>query len=1629
MLPYLCRCARVTAAMDEKCGGRGRFLIMAEARRIVFLDIEVNPETGKIREYGAISSDGRQYRGSSAAAFCDLMDGAAYLIGHNLLGHDLRYLSYLIPEHCPDARMIDTLPLSPLLFPKKPYHRLLKDDKLQAEQINNPLNDAKKARELFEDETAAFRNLPGALRALYGRLLGREEAFSGFMDWIGAERSYDPEKEIRELFIGQICDHAPLENLIEQVPVELAYALALIYAGDPYSVTPPWVIRRYPKITNVMKLLRGTPCRMRCSYCDRKLDIHRRLKEIFGFDAFRTYGGVPLQEEATEAAVMGESLLAVFPTGGGKSLTFQLPALIAGETDRGLTVVISPLQSLMKDQVDHLEEKGIADAVTINGLLDPMERKEAIDRVANGLASILYISPESLRSGTIASLLRNRNVVRFVVDEAHCFSAWGQDFRVDYLYIGDFIRKLQEEKHLTRAIPVSCFTATAKQKVISDIREYFGKKLGLELKLYTTQTARNNLRYAVLYKETDEEKYQEVRNLIQARRCPSIVYVSRVRRTEQIAGWLREDGIAAEAYNGRMDSAEKVRVQDAFLSDQVQVIVATSAFGMGVDKKDVGLVIHYDISDSLENYVQEAGRAGRDQHMNAECYVLFNEEDLDKHFILLNQTKLSLGEIQQVWKAVKELTRNRQNVNCSPLEIARQAGWDDASPQMETRVTSALAALENARYLERGRNVPHIYASSIQVPDMATAVKQLQASGRFSEEQRNTARRIMNYLISRKYTAKGTGDEAESRVDYLADRLGLKREEVVHSILLMREEGMLADHTDLTAFIRREENRNKSEWILRRFTVLETFMLDHMPDGEAVNLRELNDRAVQEGIRTATVRQMKTILFFWTICGEYRKRLSADEERMIPERAMDADTQRQRVRRRQSLCMFVVRYLFGKLERCRDGDEQEDRMVSFSVKELQRAFNEPEDQLTPLFEASTEDVEQALLYLSKIQALTLDGGFLVAYNAMQIHRLEMDNRIKYKADDYRLLNEFYRQRVQQIHIVGEYAHLMVRDYDEALRFVSDYFLMDYRGFLAKYFKGTRKGEINRNITPEKYEKLFGSLSDVQREIVDDDQSQRIVVAAGPGSGKTRLLVHKLASLMMLEDVKHEQMLMLTFSRAAATEFKSRLLALIGNAAHFVEIRTFHSYCFDLLGRIGNLEETGTVVRSAAEMIRSGEVENGKITRSVLVIDEAQDMDADENALVQALMKRNENMRVIAVGDDDQNIFGFRGSSSAYMLSLVADAGARMTEMTENYRSDRALVDMANAFAATIRHRVKKEKIRAVSTETGRVQVYRYDGGCLEVPLAERLEGHLGEGSVCVLTQTNEQAERVTGLLRHRGIRCGLIQSNDGFPLTNLAEIRFFFRQLEEAGETILIEDEKWNRARAKLAETWSESSCLPLCLNLLDRFARVNRRKYRRDLEEYLRESDMEDFQESPAGQVTVSTIHKAKGREFDHVTMLLTGPEPREDEDRRKVYVGLTRAKKSLDIHTTWGIFDRLAFPGFSLTRDGNRREEPEAILLRLGHRDVDLGFFLGRKAQNLRLRPGMPLREAPDGLQDEEGRRLIRFSAACRARLNALQEQGYEIRDAVIRCIVAWKPEGEPERETAALLPDVCLEKRRDG
>ena len=1596
-----------------------------DASRYAFVDVEVGLKDKRIHDIGILRWDGAKYHSADKRAAISFLEDVDFVCGHNVIHHDMKYL---LGDEVQRWQLVDTLYVSPLLFPERPYHHLLKDDKLMNEQMNNPVNDCEKACDLLMDEIAKWKALPVAQRFIYATLLHDVTEFAGFLAMVDAETCDETTllEHIRTAYEGRICRHADLAAIIEQQPVELAFALALISTTERNSITPPWVLHNYPNVENVVHRLRHTRCVEGCDYCRTYLDAHYNLKYFFGYDQFRTYEGEPLQENAVKAAVDSKSLLAIFPTGGGKSLTFQLPALMEARSVHGITVVISPLQSLMKDQVDNLAERGITDAVTINGLLDPISRSLAIERVQSGDASLLYIAPEMLRSKTIEKILMARHVVRFVVDEAHCFSSWGQDFRVDYLYIGKFISEYQKRKQLQRPIPVSCFTATAKQKVVQDICDYFKQTLNLDLQLFASSASRTNLRYSVIHAETDEDKYMKLRSLIAESDCPTIVYVSRTKRTKMLAEKLTRDGYKALPFNGRMDSDEKIANQEAFMSDNVRIIVATSAFGMGVDKSDVGLVVHYDISDSLENYVQEAGRAGRNPHLQAKCFVLYNDNDLDKHFILLNQTKLSISEIQQVWKAVKNMTRQRMQTCCSALEIARKAGWDDSVTDIETRVRTAIAALEQAGYLERGNNVPHVYATGITVKSMDEARKRITSSLLFHNEEVEKAVRIIKSLISQKHIAKAQDAEAESRVDYLADILGLTKSEVVSAVERMRQEGILADTKDVSAYLHDTgESENRSRLLLRRFTRLERYILDHITDDALrISCKQLNDDAQKNGITTATEKDIRTLLYFLTVKGYTRKKEDAAHNIELTRQA-DMQSTIKRFEKRLNICTFAVEWLYRQAQNT-TLEESKKNGVQFSVVEL---LNDLKAQGQTFFESlddlQLEDVEESLLYLSKIGALKLEGGFLVLYNAMNIRRLK-DNKLRYKQEDYRMLNEFYRQKIQQVHIVGEYANLMVRDYDAALQYVHDYFQMDYKAFVQKYFKGERVEQIERNITSKKYEQLFNQLSKKQMQIISDKESRVIVVAAGPGSGKTRVLVHKLASLLLLEDVKHEQLLMLTFSRAAATEFKQRLMGLIGNAAHFVEIKTFHSYAFDLLGRIGNLEDAKDVVGRAARMISEGEVEPNRIGKTVLVVDEAQDMSSEEFALVRALMSVNEEMRVIAVGDDDQNIYEFRGSDSNYMRQLLADDKSTFVEMTENYRSTQHVVAFANAFVKGIHNRMKQTPILSMSKDEGTVVVTHHASHIMFQRVVSDLLRQRNSGTISVLTHTNEEAVILVALLRKHGLRSKLIQSMDGFRFWNMAEVRLFLKYIERDTHTPIVTDEVWNEAKRKTFQAYATSSSLPYLKRCIELFEKINKAKYLTDFKELVFESTTEDFCDTSDADVVVSTIHKSKGCEFDDVYMLVSQPQHVTDSEMRSYYVGMTRARKRLFIYTNSTLFDRL--PADIHQVDQTPYVFPDEVMLQLSHKDVNLGFFKSRKKEILSLRSGEKLCFANNLLYVPNNQQPVaQLSQKMQAELAQWALKGYLVSSATIRFVVAWKPKDAPkdEKEYAVLLLDLELKK----
>jgi len=360
------------------------------------------------------------------------------------------------------------------------------------------------------------------------------------------------------------------------------------------------------------------------------VELLSALKKYFGYDQFR-----PLQGEIIQDALAGRDVFVLMPTGGGKSLCFQLPALMRD----GLTIVVSPLIALMKDQVDALQTSGIS-ATYLNSTLDREEAKARWRGLHRGEYRMLYVAPERLMLDAFLERALNWNIAQFAIDEAHCISEWGHDFRPEYREL----KKLR--KHLPD-VPIIALTATATERVRADVI----KELKLrDPRFYVASFNRPNLTYRVVPKTAP---YEQLLAFIRSRPKDSgIVYCASRKSTESLARNLNEDGVSAKPYHAGLTNVERTKHQDAFLRDDVRVITATIAFGMGINKPNVRFVVHYDLPKNLESYYQETGRAGRDG-LPSECVLLFSAGDVAKqrHFIdekTEKEARIARAQLQQM---------------------------------------------------------------------------------------------------------------------------------------------------------------------------------------------------------------------------------------------------------------------------------------------------------------------------------------------------------------------------------------------------------------------------------------------------------------------------------------------------------------------------------------------------------------------------------------------------------------------------------------------------------------------------------------------------------------------------------------------------------------------------------------------------------------------------------------------------------------------------------------------------------------------------------------------------------------------------------------------------------------------
>ncbi len=1586
--------------------------------RCLLLDLEASHEgrllaIGAVRKGEVLARQGSFAPAEACAELDRLAEGAEFLLGHNLLDFDLPLLSRLEPGLALlRLPVVDTLFLSPLAFPKNPYHHLVKDYKLVRDAKNDPVADARRAARLFADQWRAFAATNRAVLAFY-RLCFAAATSTGDLAAQGLTRvfgalgapAFSPREGLDWLtsrFQGIACDEALAaagEEAFGERPragfaAALAYAVAWLQVAGGDSVLPPWVRHRFAAVPELLARLRERPCdRADCPYCTRTHDLSAQSKSFYGFEHFRSQpalpDGRPFQEGVIRAALAGRSLLAILPTGGGKSLCFQLPALIRHQRRGVLTIVLSPLQALMKDQVDALEAKsGRRSAAALYGLLTLPERGDVLERVRLGGVALLYVSPEQLRNRSFRRAVAEREIGAWVFDEAHCLSKWGHDFRPDYLYAARFIRERAAER--AEAPQILCLTATAKREVQEEIRGHFQRELGLELDFFAGGVERSNLRFEVR-PGPRARRAEEVHWLLmeklgrgvaggataaasgQTSRATgsAVVYAATRRSATRLGRELEQRGWSAASFHGGLPAAEKRRVQEAFLGGGIEVVVATNAFGMGIDKSDVRLVAHAEIPGSLESYLQEAGRAGRDQH-DADCVLLYDPEDVETQFQLGALGRLERRDVAEILRGLRRLERRLGRSQGTPLvltprELLRddelETEIDSTDPYADNKVKTAVAWLERAGFLERDDNDTRIFQGRPRVASLEEARAKLAGLG-LSAAQRERWLAILGALFA-------VDEERGLAVDELAelpacrpgpDALpGEAAKRILATLEDMATAGLIERGLRLSAVVRWQV-ADASQKAYFELAVLERTLLDLLRDAEPdppaeeflpLSLRRLNQRLVDAG-------QVSHPALLRRLLAAFAERSPGDGAMAALElRIRSADQLELRLpagwtpvraglELRQSVAGRVLEAILGRVPVGTPPNAK--LLVAFTLEDV-TATLAADLELAGRLVDPLAAAERGLLDLHERGVIRLQQGLAVFRQAMTVRLLPTARRRSYGRGDFAALEAHYRERIFQVHVMNEYARRGLAAMGDALRLALAYFELDKGKFVARFF-ADRKEVLARATGEDSYQKLVERLGHpVQEAVVAASPGSNQLVLAGPGTGKTRVVVHRAAYLLRVERVRPQSLLVLCFNRAACSQLRRRLRELVGADARGVTIATFHGLAMRLTGasfadRLDQANEPGQlddVVPAAVRLLRGEAGVPGFEAEELgdrllgglrhLLVDEYQDVDHAQVELVAAIAGRTEKdpdrrLSLLAVGDDDQSIYGFRGANLEFIQRFCEDYQAEVSYLLESYRATANVLAVAGQVIRRNRARMKTEQSITVdrarasadpggrwgtldALARGRVQVLECPNEAIaaaalveEFERLRALDGDAPWTGFAVLARRRAELAAVRAAFEARGIPVSWALDRSRLPpLNRVREMAAFFAWANEhraerrtasrllaplvtAGEPAAPPN-AWRALLVELLEDWREETGdaeLAVAAAL-----------------EHLAETLFVERRELALGRgVYLGTVHAAKGLEFPHVAVLGGGwPAPYEsaelEEERRVIYVAMTRAQETL--------------------------------------------------------------------------------------------------------------------------------------
>ena len=1501
------------------------------------------------------------------------VEGADCLVGHNIIDHDLP----LLAKHASDLNLlrlpvVDTLYLSPLARPANPYHHLVKQYKepgLARIQPNDPLLDAELTLELLADILDELEEGEPDLLAVWHALLAHELPRFAFDGLFRRTRGVNVTPKVSEVtpIIERRLAHGGCPNLATTIAREtidhalpLIYLLAWLPVSGGNSIIPPYVEHRFrPSV--LAERLRDTHCGERdCSWCSQRHDPTAALTRWFGHTDFRAYpvdsAGKSLQKVITEKHLTRKHVLGILPTGSGKSLCYQLPALMRYEATGGLTVVISPLVALMADQVTAMDRNGIHCATTINGLISWAERAKALNDIRFGDAGIVLVAPEQLRNRSFRNALAGRRIVAWILDEAHCLSKWGHDFRPDYRYIARYIK----EHHSDQLAPILCLTATAKKDVIEEIRSHFEASLQAELEVVDGGAERRNLEF-VVSPTTDAQRVEHIHQAIvdslgHVSSGGAIVYCATKRSSEETAEALLQRGLRARFFHSGLLPEQKKEIQQGFHEGEIEVVVATNAFGMGIDKPDVRAVVHAEIPGSLENYLQEAGRAGRDGQP-ARCLLLFADEDPEKQFSLTARSRLERRDIQAVLRAIRRLDsqRRRHSEDIEEAVVAtsgeiliedKDGDFERDSATDDDRVRTAIAWLEDAKLTVRDENRTSVFPSSLRVRSVEQARQRINQEAKRFGIQNDAQLRMVDVF---RMLAQADPDEGIT-TDELMNECGCSLPQLRSVFSGLEVLGIATNDIGVTAYIH-EGVENSSQQRFDSAIELEQAMIETLretaPDLEVnewttVGLRALSQYLREQGNEDPLPERLMRLLR--SIAADGRE--EPDALRSIEIRSRDLDGVRVRLRRnwdtierlaslRRDGAEHILTHLRSKLT---SGARGRDLLVDSTYGLLERCIRD-DDKLTPKLHRQNVQalVDRALLWLHEQSIITLNRGMTVFRPAMTL-RVKRDGR-PFTRDDFAPLEQHYVEKTTQVHVVAEFARVGMADVELALRLAKDYFELDNQAFIEKWFKGQERA-LRRETLPNHYDEIATDLGNRSQERIVADERERtnVLVLAGPGSGKTRVLVHRIAYLVRVRREAADRILALTYNRHAAVQVRRRLHDLIGVDARRVNVMTCHALALRILGisfadmaKHPSEGDFDAILRRATGLLRVDSESSTFVSReqmigrlSWILVDEYQDIGEEEFEFISALTGRtladdDAKLNLFAVGDDDQNVYSFKGASVEYIRRFEQDYSARRNYLLENYRSTANIIDAANRCIDVTQDRLKRDQILRVDASreaeppggawqaidpvaNGRVQILNVTGGQLtqavasvdELQRLSKLDGGWRWDRSAVIARNWRDLDAVASVCRIRDIPFQIGNEQLG-SFWRVRETQSFLRTLEAKGTTVE------SNFLARVLNTDSDSPWDQLLTQAVDELlleekdASVLPVSYVKD---WLGEWSHE-IRRRQTG-LLLTTAHSAKGLEFDHVAILdgtwnTTNYGEDVDAPTRLFYVSMTRAKQTL--------------------------------------------------------------------------------------------------------------------------------------